>query len=423
MRFKLLFAVIIIVFKSLTGFAQDQLVVTGTIMDKEKGEPLPFASITLKNYQVGTTSNESGIFDFRIPASMRHDTLSVSYIGFNTYLVALNDIKGELTIALKPAENVLDEVILAEMGPLDYIKAAIKAMPENYPKEPFQSISYYREKFIENGRVINKNEAVFKTFYTASTDTAKNSHQLLLYHPTENPQKFMFMRDKYDKQVEKDRKKAKKKGEEFDEKAPEEYIIEGFGGPESILSLDINSRKEDMMNFLNPKHFKKYEYSFGPETVIGDEILITVNFKAKKTVEHVKDSGKILISKGSFAIALITVNGKLKIPAFVKPILFVIGLKVSNPVFSSTIQYQKFNDYWYPKLFRWDADIRLENRKMFSKNEVSRLQIGQLFSVNALSANPVPIPKEKQFDPEKPMEEQVYNDLNLDWSRINVIRD
>ncbi len=159
--------------------AQVPYAISGTIVNKENGEPLPYASVRLKNHPIGTVSNDDGAFDFYVPKSKRNDTLSISFIGFNSYEVPLSAVSEFLKIGLSPSVNVLDEVLLTEKSPLDYIKKALERMPENYPQEPYQSLAYYREKFIENGAVINKDEGVFKTYYPEVSDSSKNKHQLL----------------------------------------------------------------------------------------------------------------------------------------------------------------------------------------------------------------------------------------------------
>ena len=55
-------------------YAQDNSVITGKIINGEDKEPLPFASIRLKNHPIGTISNEEGEFDFYIPKSKRNDS-------------------------------------------------------------------------------------------------------------------------------------------------------------------------------------------------------------------------------------------------------------------------------------------------------------------------------------------------------------
>ena len=398
-------------------FGQDRSVVSGVITDSENDEPLPFASIRLKNYPIGTISNEIGEFDFYIPKSKRTDTISISYIGFNPYEIALSDISKKLDIKLKHSVNLLDEVIVSRLSPLDYIKKALENMDENYPQNSYQTIAYYREKFIENDKVINKEESIFKTYYPKQSDSAKNQHQLLLYKPAPNPQKFQFMREWIDKRMAKEKKKAEKKGEDFEDF---DEMDMDFGGPETILNLDLNQERDP---YLEPKHFKKYEYTFGKETVLDGESIITINFKAKKKINFMKDEGKILIGKDNYAIVLVEATGKLSVPFAVKPILFVIGLKIGKPEFSKTISYQKYNGKWYSKLYRWDAKVNLSKRHTFKSNEHSKINIGQVFFINKIDSLSQTIAKDKRFDTQEDMEDQVYNDLGLSWQGMNVIKD
>jgi len=401
-------------------YSQNKSMVTGTITNKDDKEPLPFASITLKNYPIGVISNENGEFDFYIPKSKLNDTISVSFIGFDSYEIPIQSIKNNIKIELQPANNVLDEIVLSQLSPLDYIKKALENLEENYPQDAYQSIAYYRQKFIENGKIINKEEAVFKTYYTTPKDTSKAQHQLLLYKPAENPQQIQFMREWMEKKLAKEKKKAIKKGEEIDEDKYDGDMDINFGGPQSVINLDINHNKG---NYLNKKDFNKYEYTFGNETSLNGEPLVTILFQAKRTIDHIKDSGKILISRESFAIVSIENAGKLSIPFLMKPILFTLGLRIINPNFNGTIKYQKYKDKWFPSLFRWDAKVSLTKKHMFDTNENSDINIGQVFSINKIDSIDVPIPKEKLFDPNEDLENQVYNDININWNALNIIKD
>jgi len=400
-------------------FSQNNSVISGTISNKENKEMLPFASISLKNYPIGVISNEDGEFDFYIPESKRNDTLLVSFIGFNSYEIPLKIIKNPITIELQPANNVLDEVVLSQLTPLDFIKRALENLTENYPQDPYQSIAYYRQKFIENNQIINQEEAVFKTYYPSPNDTTKNQHQLLLFKPAENPQQFQFMREWIEKKSAKAKKKADKKGEEYDEDEYDGDIKMDFGGPQSVIHLDIN---HDKGNYLNEKEFKKYEYTFGDETSLNGEPLVTILFEAKRSIDHIKDSGKILISRESYAIVSIESTGKFSIPFLVKPILFTLGLGISNPRFSTTINYQKFKDKWYPNLFRWDAKVNLTKKHMFDTNEKSAINIGQVFLINKIDPVGVPIPEEKRFDDSEDIKNQIHNDINIRWDELNIIK-
>ena len=151
--------------------------------------------------------------------------------------------------------------------------------------------------------------------------------------------------------------------------------------------------------------------------------MVTINFKAKRTIDHKKDSGKILINTEDYAIVSIEQTGKFSVPFVVKPILFVIGLKIENPTFNTVISYQKYRDKWYPQLFRWDAEINLTKRHTFDANEISDINIGQVFFINKVDSIANPIDESHRFDEEEDMADQVYNDLNLSWKQLNVIKD
>ncbi|MFD1315338.1 carboxypeptidase-like regulatory domain-containing protein [Namhaeicola litoreus] len=395
--------------------------IEGNVKDKKNNEPLPYASITLKKSRLGTISNENGQFEMYIPERVMSDTLVVTYIGFDNYEIPVKIIKNSIEITLTEANNVLDEVLITKLSPLDYIELARENMALNAPQAPFSTTAYYREKFIENNAIINKHEGVFRSYYKSFQDSAKSEHQLLLYRPEENPQQFKFMREWLDKKREKSKKRAQKKGEEWEDEWDEDSFKMDFGGPESVLDIDIYHDND--ANFLNPKHYSKYEYSFGDETVLNGEPLMTIVFKAKKSIDYIRDSGTILISRDTYAIVQVEQKGKFAIPFLVKPILFAVGLKIANPRFTKTITYQKYENQWFPQLFRWDANVILEKRKSFDKNEEANINIGQVFSVIEFNQQASPIEPSKKFDPGKEMPEQVFNDDGLIWNNINVVKD
>ena len=70
--------VLIVAICSFPLLAQNNSVVSGIVKNRENGEPLPYASVSLKNHPIGTISNENGEFDFYVPLSKQGDTLSIS---------------------------------------------------------------------------------------------------------------------------------------------------------------------------------------------------------------------------------------------------------------------------------------------------------------------------------------------------------
>ena len=61
-------------------------------------------------------------------------------------------------------------------------------------------------------------------------------------------------------------------------------------------------------------------------------------------------------------------------------------------------------------------------KHMFDSNENSTINIGQVFLINKIDSVGIPIPKEKLFDSGKDLEEQIFNDTNMQWNELNVIK-
>lgn len=89
-----------------------QLNISGQITDKETGDPLAFATVSIKEKPIGIVTNPEGKFGFLIPEEFKDDTLYVSMLGYQNYEVDLSKLSDDddLKIVLVPKERYLDEV-------------------------------------------------------------------------------------------------------------------------------------------------------------------------------------------------------------------------------------------------------------------------------------------------------------------------
>lgn len=87
--------------------------ITGRILG-DQGEPLPGASVVIRDLVIGATSDLDGLFEMnRVPYGTHQ--LEVSYIGFDSYTTTVNldaEILSLGDVLLKPAVNQLGEVII-----------------------------------------------------------------------------------------------------------------------------------------------------------------------------------------------------------------------------------------------------------------------------------------------------------------------
>ncbi|GHB47647.1 SusC/RagA family TonB-linked outer membrane protein [Mongoliitalea lutea] len=91
--------------------AQESLLVTGTVTDKETGEPLITALISVKGGTSGTAVDASG--NFRISVAP-NTILIISSIGYKAKEIIAN--QDPLIISLEPNEESLDEVVVIGYG-------------------------------------------------------------------------------------------------------------------------------------------------------------------------------------------------------------------------------------------------------------------------------------------------------------------
>ncbi len=87
--------------------------VVGVVAD-EKGQPIPSASIVLSGTQTGTISDFEGRFMLTIPAG--RDSLTVSFVGFETQDIEIGDNEASLTVIMRETVNNLNEVVVVGYG-------------------------------------------------------------------------------------------------------------------------------------------------------------------------------------------------------------------------------------------------------------------------------------------------------------------
>jgi len=98
---------VIMLITSVTVFSQTTL--SGKVVD-ETNQPLPGASVTIKSSKIGATTDFDGNFSF--DSSVNSGTLEVSFIGYESKLVAFNGKTNFGTVSLKPSAETLDEIVI-----------------------------------------------------------------------------------------------------------------------------------------------------------------------------------------------------------------------------------------------------------------------------------------------------------------------
>ncbi|MCK5470852.1 MAG: carboxypeptidase-like regulatory domain-containing protein, partial [Cyclobacteriaceae bacterium] len=212
--------------------------IEGIVLDSKKNEVLAFATIGIKGTTVGTASNSEGRFILSISEPFEDSILFCSYMGYKNFEVRVRTIGSRIRIDMEPDTFTLDEVEVRPWQPWDYIWNAMQKIPENYAKKPYMTNGYYSEYITENDIFLKYTEGVIETFNPPYGKDEQSQSKVLKARRRDDLGTLRFMRKKLEKKYEKEKRKAHKNGEEWEEKESidEEIISASFGGPEEILS-------------------------------------------------------------------------------------------------------------------------------------------------------------------------------------------
>jgi hypothetical protein len=152
---------------SLSGLLHAQtLTISAKVVDRETKEPLPFASVGLKNKPIGTITNLQGEFDFHIPIEFRNDVLVINMLGYLPYEDPAWTVTNNVTtIEMVKSTQFLDEVVVSDsLRGGEILSIALGRITQNYPMKPFLLDGFYRDIKEVGGTYVSLLEAAVKIF-------------------------------------------------------------------------------------------------------------------------------------------------------------------------------------------------------------------------------------------------------------------
>lgn len=141
--------IFLLVFSPLTLHAQNNIPISGKVMD-DKGFEIPYAAIGIVSKNIGTTSTEDGTFYFEISTAELKDTLSFSSLGFSTHKLPVSKLiqNEETAIVLEEKTTSLNEVVVNSTS--FYVRKALKKLKENTLNKNHELDLLYRRWSVED---------------------------------------------------------------------------------------------------------------------------------------------------------------------------------------------------------------------------------------------------------------------------------
>lgn len=123
-------------------FAEGDIEIRGKVVNGLTHHVL-FESHVYIDEQTGVLSNEDGYFNIDIPEELANENLHISYVGFDTYSMPIEDVKDQfLVIGLRENLIVLDEVVVHGERWEEFKEIVVELADEYETKEEFYAVMF-----------------------------------------------------------------------------------------------------------------------------------------------------------------------------------------------------------------------------------------------------------------------------------------
>ena len=252
--------------------------IVGRVLAETTGLPLAFAHLSVGGNEIGTLSNEQGVFILKVPERFHQDTLLASYLGYLPQKFPIQRLGPDtLFIRLTPSDVELDTVVIRSITAIDTLRKSWRIRGENFETRPTLLQGYYREELVD---------------IDAQTPFLFAEGVLELY------------KSPYDKKAQ-DRVRVLKGRQK---QLPNAYVQEGrtylvpnlTEGPYLGLFLDV---MKEQASFVQRKNHKLYRYAFKEMQSVNGQWAYVFSFAPKDSLKPFAIfRGEIYVDVNSLAV-------------------------------------------------------------------------------------------------------------------------
>lgn len=313
--------------------------VTGRVIDSYTGEPLPFATVAVKNRPKGTITNSNGFFTMTLGTNFLYDTISISYLGYiNRSIPVKQTIGNEFTISMFRDYIPIPEIIIRTQIPCDIIRKSIASIPTNYGTTPASMWSFYREA-IKKGKDLHLYSEAVLQIYKSSYTNARFNDQVKVIRSRKNE----------------------------NISSADTLLIRLQAGLNSSLLLDGIGNRYD---FMDEENFNFYRYNMTDIVTIDGAAAFVIEFEQEEYITTPLFRGAIMINTTDYALmqAEFEIN-----PSYIDKSdeIFVTGSARGYTIRPESVKYRvsyiKRGDRYYLNHVRGDLRFMVKKkRRLFS---------------------------------------------------------
>jgi len=157
-----IFFMVIAILATSPAFAQ--MLIEGSIKDKDTKEGISFAHVYLEGTTTAVVSDIDGVFVMTVSPEEAEIKLIISSVGYKNFEQTPAEIQANQTkeFLLEPAVFDLDMAVVK--SPEKVLKDAMSKIEENYWTEPFMVEGFYRKGALENDHFFFLTEAIIQYY-------------------------------------------------------------------------------------------------------------------------------------------------------------------------------------------------------------------------------------------------------------------
>jgi hypothetical protein len=245
--------------------------ISGLIADNETLEPLPFATIGIKNKGRGTVANSNGEYGINITPDCLNDTLYVSYLGYIGREIPVEATHGNnFTIMMQKEFISIPEIIIKTQVPQEIIYKTLSAIPKNYGTTPAILTGFYREGVMKKSELQSYSEAILSIYKSA-------------YNATLLGDQIKVLKSRKIENVE----------------SGDTLAVRLKAGLSTCLELD---GVKNIFDFINRENISDYTYRITDIVSFDEEAAYVIDFEQREDVENALYRGSVYINTEDFAI-------------------------------------------------------------------------------------------------------------------------
>jgi hypothetical protein len=320
---------------------QNLVIIKGKVIDAQSRAPLVFASVSVKESNVGIITNIDGEFTLKIGELSTSKTIVVSFVGYKNKTIPISELKdngSKNIIALEAAPIPIKEIVVKPLDPVSIVEKAISNISKNYESVPNLMTAFYRETIRKNRTYVSIGEAVVEIFKA----------------PYDNDLRF-------------DGAKIYKGRKGTDVEKMDTVLFKLQGGPVSVLDLDLAKNTETV---LTRESMENYDYKLSGVVEIDNKPHYVIEFLQKPSVEMPLFMGTLFIEMDSYAITEAEFGFNLSNKDAAQSIFIKkkpLGMKVTPEIATYRTKYREQGGKWHFEYSRAEVKFKVVwNKKLFN---------------------------------------------------------